>query len=204
MSEFLSKLIARSLSDAPVIQPRVPSLFEPVAVEFLEELQSSTPAIGVRQTIAPTNMSAPLREVSPVEKTAPAAPNANASDPLVEEHRSKPDVPCRQASRAIDSSETKSLIVPLVSSRGEEDRPGNTSEVPEAFSKTRPIQPRHRKDLSPVEQRSSTSAPVIRVTIGRVEVRAIHPPAPAPKPAKPAPPKLSLEDYLGKRERGSR
>ena len=44
-------------------------------------------------------------------------------------------------------------------------------------------------------------APIVRVTIGRVEVRAIHPPAPAPKPARPAAPKLSLDEYLRGRKR---
>jgi hypothetical protein len=51
---------------------------------------------------------------------------------------------------------------------------------------------------------ASDSAPVIRVTIGRIDVRAVSPPqAPAPK-AKPSPPALSLEDYLRSRHSGKR
>jgi hypothetical protein len=39
-------------------------------------------------------------------------------------------------------------------------------------------------------------APTIRVTIGRVEVRAVTPtPAPSRKPARPAP-RMSLDEYL--------
>ena len=48
--------------------------------------------------------------------------------------------------------------------------------------------------------------PTIQVTIGRVEVRAITPPAtPAPRtrPARPGP-ALSLDDYLRERNRGER
>jgi hypothetical protein len=46
--------------------------------------------------------------------------------------------------------------------------------------------------------------PVIRVSIGRVEVRAIHAPAPAAKPPRHTAPKLSLDDYLKQRDRGTR
>jgi hypothetical protein len=204
MSEFLAKLIARNFTDAAVIQPRVPSLFEPTAVEFPEEPQSATPAIGARQTIAPTKMLAPLREVSPVEKTATAKSIANASDALAEEHRLKPNAPGRQAARAIASSETEPLIVPRASSRGEEYQSGSTNQVSGIFAKTGAFRSWHRKYFPSVEQRSSTSAPIIQVTIGRVEVRAVQSPAPTPKPAKPAPPKLSLEDYLRERQKDSR
>jgi len=51
---------------------------------------------------------------------------------------------------------------------------------------------------------TTTPAPVIRVSIGRVEVRAIMPPAapaPRPKAARPSP-GLSLEEYLKQGRRG--
>ena len=42
--------------------------------------------------------------------------------------------------------------------------------------------------------------PVIKITIGRIDVRAITPSIPAPTPAEPQPrPVLSLEDYLKQR-----
>ena len=48
-------------------------------------------------------------------------------------------------------------------------------------------------------------APTIKITIGRVDVRAIMPAAPAPRPAPTRPsPALSLEDYLKQREGGRR
>jgi hypothetical protein len=52
---------------------------------------------------------------------------------------------------------------------------------------------------------SQTSAPVIRVTIGRVDVRAEFPAPvsrPRPTPAQPVP--LSLEDYTRQRREGKR
>jgi hypothetical protein len=44
---------------------------------------------------------------------------------------------------------------------------------------------------------------IVKVTIGRIEVRAVHPPAPAPapvRPREPVHPSVSLRDYLTKRQ----
>jgi hypothetical protein len=188
MNDFLSNLIERSFTDAPVIRPRVQSLFEPTPVDFLDEQQSST--------------SAPVSELSPLQKTDTTKSIAAVPDVL--EHLPKPRASRRQAARAEASPETKHLIVPLASSSDERDHSGSRKEVFENFPKTRASGTVRRKDFSQVNQRSSGPAPTIRVTIGRVEVRAVQSPAPTPKPAKARPPKLSLEDYLRKRERGSR
>jgi hypothetical protein len=59
------------------------------------------------------------------------------------------------------------------------------------------INPRPQPQQQPVKQ-TETTAPTIRVTIGRLEVRAMLP-APAPTKPMPAPktqPQLTLEDYL--------
>lgn len=54
-------------------------------------------------------------------------------------------------------------------------------------------------------ENDSASAPTIRVTIGRIEVRAVHtPPPPQSKRATMPAPQVSLEDYLRKRNGGSR
>jgi hypothetical protein len=47
------------------------------------------------------------------------------------------------------------------------------------------------------------SRPVVKVTIGRVEVRAVAPPAPPPRTRRPGP-KLTLEHYLEQRAKGER
>jgi hypothetical protein len=53
----------------------------------------------------------------------------------------------------------------------------------------------------------AAEAPVVRVTIGRVEVRAVYPPAaPAPRPARAAAlaAPSALEEYLRARDAGTR
>jgi hypothetical protein len=56
----------------------------------------------------------------------------------------------------------------------------------------------------PAEPPAAGPAPVIQVTIGRIEVRATPPPgaAPARRPAAPAAP--TLDDYLRRRDRRDR
>jgi hypothetical protein len=49
---------------------------------------------------------------------------------------------------------------------------------------------------------TSKPAPTIRVTIGRVEVRATPPPTPTPKVQQPKAPVMSLDDYLRERAEG--
>jgi len=206
MNNFLSNLITRSFTDAPVIQPRVPPLFETAANEFFDEAQAWAPAISRQDTNVPT----PISKMSVTKETAATKPISRASDALT-----KRDVPKHEdlsgsahawesLKRRILKVETKRIIVPVGSFLEGGKELENKTAVADAFPEQRPAEARHRKDFSRNEQRPSTSAPIIRVTIGRVEVRAIHPPAAAPKEAKPAPPKLSLEDYLHKREGGSR
>jgi hypothetical protein len=58
---------------------------------------------------------------------------------------------------------------------------------------------------APVPARGSGPAapePVIRVTIGRIEVRAFAPAAPAAPAARPAAPRLGLAEYLRRRGEG--
>ena len=51
---------------------------------------------------------------------------------------------------------------------------------------------------------AETAAPTVHVRIGRIDVRAILPPAPPSRPAtRPAAPRNSLEDYLSGRKGGS-
>jgi hypothetical protein len=190
VSDFLSNLIARSFTDAPTIRPRMPSLFEPTAAEFFDEPELSA-------SLADS-------ESSQAEKTATGKTAGKGSGPVAREHRFKADAPERETMPPLVSREKEKLIVPLTSSVNEKDHSDSAKHVSEVFSETKSLQSERHERSTPVEQRASRSAPIIRVTIGRVEVRAIHPPPATPKQTKASPPKLSLEDYLRKRARGSR
>jgi DNA segregation ATPase FtsK/SpoIIIE, S-DNA-T family len=57
-----------------------------------------------------------------------------------------------------------------------------------------------RQPEPPMPARHEPAAPRIRVSIGRIEIRAAYPAPPAPPVPRPAP-AMSLDDYLAKRER---
>lgn len=190
MSDFLSNLIARSFSDAPTIQPRVPSLFEPTSAEFFDESELSASLAGSEST--------------PAEKATTSKTARKESRPLAQEHRFKADAADREAVPLLVSREKEKLIVPFTSSVNEKNHSDSAKHVSQVFSETRSLQPLRHDRSTQLERRASRSAPIIRVTIGRVEVRAVHPPASKPKPVKPATPKLSLDDYLRRRARGFR
>ena len=171
MRDFLSNLVTRSFTDRPAIQPRMPSLFEPTAIEFLDQPPAFTPTIAAPETIASPNVPPSVSRLSPMRK---------------------------------GRLKTSKVTVPAASISDEKKDAEHKEYFSEASSEPRPIQSRGREVFSLVERPSSASPPVIRVTIGRVEVRAVQSPAPTPKPGKPPLPKLSLQEYLHKRERGSR
>lgn len=80
----------------------------------------------------------------------------------------------------------------------ERERPVRRREVPIAHPAS-PAAPMFRREPMP------EAAPTIHVTIGRVDVRAVIPGAPAPRTETgPRAPALSLEDYLAQRNRGGR
>ncbi|NEQ22340.1 MAG: hypothetical protein F6K28_24755 [Microcoleus sp. SIO2G3] len=65
------------------------------------------------------------------------------------------------------------------------------------------VTPRLERSQRP-EEKAAPPPPTIQVTIGRIEVRAVPPPAP-PRPRVTTPPaRLSLEDYLRSRSGGER
>jgi|GEM_PF-3015258 len=59
-------------------------------------------------------------------------------------------------------------------------------------------------DTAPVHVSQGPAAPVIQVTIGRIEVRAVSPSAPARSAPSRAAPSPSLEEYLARRNGGGR
>jgi hypothetical protein len=59
----------------------------------------------------------------------------------------------------------------------------------------------NRGDLSAREGGASDPEPPIHVTIGRIEVTALTPAAPAKRTVAPRKPAMSLDDYLVRRQR---
>jgi hypothetical protein len=219
MKDFLANLIARSFADTPAIQPRVPSRFESAAADPFTEVQSSAPTTAPVASKPSANSPEILKAALASSQPTIAQQPANATDPVAEERQFQTDAAGHEHTVTTPSPrpsgaragvrgfefETKDHVTPAISSPDRENHGSSSKkQLPQTFSEPRAVHSKRRNSFPSFEPRSSTSAPIIHVTIGRVEVRAIQSAAPTPKSAKPAPPKLSLDDYLHQREGGSR
>ncbi len=78
--------------------------------------------------------------------------------------------------------------------------PSHTAVLPVLDAQPRPAAPT-APTAQPTPPSTPTSEPTIRVTVGRVEVRAVTPPTPSASPAaERTGPALSLDDYLKQRD----
>lgn len=228
MSDFLTTLLASQRAKVPAVQPRVPARFEsapptPLSGEmgFSEEniARGAPPArpLPRAERIAPRLQPTPYRGslvVPPTQKiqsgrefAASDSENQAATSPSIraeENSDAAPNVEHILHDRAPQPSATPRATAP------EDTAPPMSGIVAQPRMRITRQAPALVPAASEASPQSAQQAPVlphpptIRVTIGRILVRAMQAPSPR-EPRAPAPaPKLSLDEYLKARERGER
>ena len=219
MSDYFTRLAERALGATQLPRPALPTPFEPVSQAGFEEIEldASPPRVTARQVGNETSpdgerapvmghidsgsehaLNTPARHVVEPPRSdgesipLPQQPAAEAPAPVTTErvliHEHQRDIVERR-SVVVESSSAASppgeTVVSVSSPRQIEARPIAQSPAVANFSEARLLE-------------DDAAAPaIVQVTIGRVDVRAVTPPAPArerlrpPRPARP-----SLEDYL--------
>ena len=214
MSDYLSRLVARSTGAADVVRPETASLFEP---------RDAAP----QQLLAEVDVEAtrPPR----ISSTETRAPAAEADDPAAIRADDPPPAPADRAWRDPGTPPVEEAPAPALASIPEPVEPAETDASTEAertaATLVRAELREPRSASAPAESRVSGPAaaapgtlsmlppfspapgpdepPVVHVTIGRVDVRAVQsaPPAP-PSPARDrepeADPRQTLGEYLRK------
>jgi len=221
VSHYFGSLVDRALGIGPQVEPRLPSLYEAkprgdsgssAPQEFssfsaaAEPSVSSTPptASAARGDLSQQNS----RDASRVSESSQpwTAPRDFPRESRAGEAATKPF--SEQSSRP--TAESHPDDPSLTSSVAPKARP---QAAPDSDSHSRgTIRPIVRNPISPSDPfaRETQSArppevtadrPVVRVTIGRVEVRAVFakPATPPPAPVAQLAPKLPLEEYLRRR-----
>ena len=218
MSDFASNVIARALGRAPAVQPRLPSLFESSlgcggladseveVAEILTPTHTTTPSAqsAVASAHAPasvppggSSLLIPNRPSSGAERTSPISPAQRQSrlrpTPANMERRvvarPEPSAPRRDAIAAAEPAEP--VTMGLRPAGAEQIRPSSAP-----LATVLSAEPR-------AERSASTSpAPIIRVTIGRIDVRLVAPARPLMPSVPSRKPMLSLEEYLRARNGG--
>ena len=202
MNRDLAGLIERNLLGAShgALRPRRPSRFEPAAIDG-----PPPAALESAHTIAST---------SPIHFTGRDADGhrdpPRADVPIAEgaSRRSGRALTNERAEEVAEAGPPHTVVATVMQSREQEPRFG---EEAAQLRETRAIDRRtlsaHAGPPASAERdgrHGNMPPPVIEVTIGRVDVRAILPPVPAP-PARPVrSTTIPLEEYLRERPRGGR
>ena len=235
MSDYLSNLVAKSRNVANVVQPRPVSPFEPSSPAGIPGADRSGPEVEIaldarfsRETPFddPRPMSTPvlnspdtrLPRLGAVQSAEVLPPmprdivNHDTREYPVIAAGSPAPVPGRgaagTASVVSPLGNGGALVLPrhaepsesVFTPRAEHPRPGSVVAHAPAASMAGAA-PQARSTSTPSED----SAPTIKISIGRVDVRAIMPPSPAPRPASARrAPSLSLPDYLKRQDERKR
>jgi hypothetical protein len=230
MSDFLARLAGRALGTVPVAQPLISSTFAPVpeqegigAVSEFKEAPVGIEGDKVAPRAAPEEP--PVRMQSRITLPRSDRPSSRLEQLVnvgeiqnVEAAGTAQSVPRapKPAPRAAglaattDRKAAPANTVPDSHSQGEQARetvPSRGDAVSRTIVNTVPAA-RYSNDKAARAAPSNVSkppAPIIRVTIGRVDVRAEFPARATPAaPRKVEAPSLSLEDYLKQRKEGKR
>lgn len=205
MSDYLSNLLARSFNQIEVIQPLLPSRFEPLQqsgeplVEQFLELEREDRALPSLR-VSPSSPRQPPKS-SP--QPQPLRADLNPPTQSIATDVDPPTPPEQQlAPKPIDQQLlVEQISVPVETSSAADPRFESyfVSQWIGPHQRPPAIQPQivsWSESVASSVPTAKPKPPTIQVTIGRVEVRAIVPPSPPRQSTKPPTPNLSLEDYL--------
>ncbi|GIV90711.1 MAG: hypothetical protein KatS3mg055_3229 [Chloroflexus sp.] len=173
---------------------RRPSMPPPAAPERIspdlgvsEANSEHTALAGLAGFVDPRGLPAPANAVHP-----PRLPDVAAASPasaISFQPASASDPPCEPVARQTDRPTYRT--------------PASASDPPREPVAPAPVMPREPV-TPPREPAAPPHPPRITVNIGRVEVRAVSSPPPSRPRSQPPAPKLGLDEYLRRREGGTR
>ncbi|HEY7126517.1 MAG TPA: hypothetical protein VH540_21445 [Ktedonobacterales bacterium] len=221
MADFFARLAQRALGQAPGVQPLIAPVFAPGPTlqgtrqeeATWSDVKTEAPGDHPRQSLSAQTLSrrasgrAPANSQAPVPGRLPSRSPAAQDEPQTEQHLARASLTISAPGEQAQSREHQSL----------EEPPPLHAAPPYAAGAPLLIRPQvslyrqEHQQLEPLERTNNTAevpttSPTIRVTIGRIDVRAMLPPQNQPPRAAPARsgPALSLDEYLKRRERGER
>lgn len=209
-SNYFDRLAARTLGTAPVSQPILPPLFSPARQG---EMRPQAPQFGSEAFTSQVGEDAQPRSEHQPASTLSGGTVPGSPVPIEPEEFTlpQPESPSfLPGSRAVhaavtygqeqreDQPSSRTAVVPAeVVVRGDSNHP---IQIP-----MRQVSQQASETDRVTSPGSGSTAPVIRVTIGRVDVRAQFPAAPAvPSSRPPRTLALSLEEYSKQRDGGKR
>jgi hypothetical protein len=213
VSDFFSRLLDRSTGAVAVPRPVVPPLFgpSPTPPEGSAEAAETTHAVSEAPVPAlVTQPFAPPREIAIVRPPAQPVTDQPRAEPPVSylypaNAAHAPALGFRLREPPCHSEDVRAALGARAQDRG-------AGRLVEALIATRPpvqqapdidvvrpitaLLPTRARRSEPQNAESAMGGPVVTVTIGRIEVKAAQPAAPAPPSTPRKPAAVSLEEYL--------
>jgi hypothetical protein len=211
MSHFLARLVERARGTASRVEPVVAPRFGQAPIVEIASQVETPPSERSGQEPTMEEKSSPRAAVQPEART-------EKTEPKISRESNKPSLPQQPAKLLVPVEMSKTDPTAFVRSS-----PFAAPSVPAVSNRTlwknsvtasRSKRPRpatllattsrnlERDSLTPNE--SSEQQPIVRVTIGRIDVRATPQAVPSRKSATPLEPKLTLDAYLKSRREGTR
>lgn len=222
MNDYLDNLAARALQLSPVVRPRPASLFEPssaAAGQASAVHEDETSTVSASDGPRPLPMARSRAEIEVGSRTSVETENGNNAGPsrTATLHasglaRSAPRIVNQLASQGFrpEASLIHGLTAPAAQTPGSKsDDPRDLIETIArralAFGVAGSEMRGDRSKLPAPNEATSIapeSAPIVNVTIGRVEVRAVYPQPQAEPVRRVHPAPMSLDEYFKKRSEG--
>jgi hypothetical protein len=227
MSDHLARLAARALGLADTVRPRR-TLFEPQRLvpepgSSADQETERTPApmsppVEVAETRhsdlavgKPEIAEQPAPPVRAEEQVAEppseiAGPPGRPLEPVppAPDRTPEPAQKPEQAAARREPQPERQPKPPLRSRSAAEPEPQGRGAAPRpAVAQRTPLLANRRRDPSPAAEPEAEQPPTVRVTIGRVDVRAVVPDEPVERGPK-QPPRMSLDEYLSRSRSGAR
>ncbi len=229
MSDFIARIAARAVGEAPAARPRLPSVFEgatphgQLGLEVVEaEVPATRPPVPAQGRLAVPGRDAPpaaseaepsgtRREPEVREQTAPlvpppAEPETQATPITSAEPTGLEPEPVPAVARAGDPEPTPAEAARVVVPPAETVPAAPSVAVPPPVATAVPRVARPRETELATARVAALEPSSVRVHIGRLEVRANlqRPATPRPRARdEERPPELSLADYLRGRRVGA-
>lgn len=218
MSDLLYDILRIQRAEAPLVQPRLPALFETgneseAALESNVSVESEPPRPTPTRPSPPPTRPAPEPYRGKLTPDAPPPHNANVVLPTnqaMTEQQSA--LPARTAPSEADAPNVARAVPVTEPNATRAVEPSSAHAEAAALPTVNPLLPapppplvRPLTELDRIAAQVTQPAPppTIHVHIGRITVRAVQAAQPKPKPAPAPAEKLSLDEYLKSRARGS-
>jgi len=218
MSHFLARLVERTRGTAARVEPLVTPRFAPTSmVEIASELEAPSPAWSDHQpkvekgssSLASVNEQARARKNEPKvlreSDKSSLSRESMAADPEPEQLLVSPTMVPADSKSVVRRPQARDRAA-LSVKNGFVER-----ESVAALTAKRPGSPtpatttrRNFERTLAAPNESSEQPPIVRVTIGRIDVRATAPAAPSRKAPTRSEPKLTLDAYLKSRKESTR